>query len=221
MSEVDTSSPYIIRNMTLRSPGVVVIDYVQGSNYIPIMVNIVDYTVPSNSKANLYIEKPSGKIIYNAVTISGNTLIITPTVQMFAEYGEQIGTVEILDPTNKVLATFPITFHVAKNETNHENLMSLSESDILTLEAEKVFNDRLTNAEKVFNDRLTNAEKVYDQRLTKAEQTVNGYATSASNSANAASKSATDAQKYSEIAQAASGVSVAVISDAQIDQICV
>lgn len=210
MSEVDTSSPYIIRNMTLRSPGVVVIDYVQGSNYIPIMVNIVDYTVPSNSKANLYLEKPSGKIIYNAVTISGNTLIITPTVQMFAEYGEQIGTVEILDPTNKVLATFPITFHVAKNETNHENLMSLSESDILTLEAEKIFNDRLTNA-----------EKVYDQRLTKAEQTVNGYATSASNSANAASKSATDAQRYSEIAQAASGVSVAVISDAQIDQICV
>ena len=210
MSEVDTSSPYIIRNMTLRSPGVVVIDYVQGSNYIPIMVNIVDYTVPSNSKANLYIEKPSGKIIYNAVTISGNTLIITPTVQMFAEYGEQIGTVEILDPTNKVLASFPITFHVAKNETNHENLMSLNESDIITLEAEKIFNDRLTNA-----------EKVYDQRLTKAESTVSGYATSASNSANAASKSATDAQRYSEIAQAASGVSVAVISDAQIDQICV
>jgi hypothetical protein len=210
MSEVDTSSPYIIRNMTLRSPGVVVIDYVQGSNYIPIMVNIVDYTVPSNSKANLYIEKPSGKIIYNAVTISGNTLIITPTVQMFAEYGEQIGTVEILDPTNKVLATFPITFHVAKNETNHENLMSLNESDIITLEAEKIFNDRLTNA-----------EKVYDQRLTKAEQTVNGYANSASNYANAASKSATDAQRYSEIAQAASGVSIAVISDEQIDQICV
>jgi hypothetical protein len=210
MSEVDTSSPYIIRNMTLRSPGVVVIDYVQGSNYIPIMVNIVDYTVPSNSKANLYIEKPSGKIIYNAVTISGNTLIITPTVQMFAEYGEQIGTVEILDPTNKVLATFPITFHVAKNETNHENLMSLSESDIITLEAEKVFNDRLTNA-----------EKVYDQRLTKAEQTVSNYANSASNYANAASKSATDAQRYSEIAQAASGVSIAVISDEQIDQICV
>lgn len=210
MSEVDTSSPYIIRNMTLRSPGVVVIDYVQGSNYIPIMVNIVDYTVPSNSKANLYLEKPSGKIIYNAVTISGNTLIITPTIQMFAEYGEQIGTVEILDPTNKVLATFPITFHVAKNETNHENLMSLSESDIITLEAEKVFNDRLTNA-----------EKVYDQRLTKAEQTVSGYATSASSSANAASKSALDAQRYSEIAQAASGVSVAIISDQQIDQICV
>lgn len=192
MSEVDTSSPYIIRNMTLRSPGVVVIDYVQGSNYIPIMVNIVDYTVPSNSKANLYIEKPSGKIIYNAVTISGNTLIITPTVQMFAEYGEQIGTVEILDPTNKVLATFPITFHVAKNETNHENLMSLSESDIITLEAEKIFNDRLTNA----------------------EATVNNYA-------NAASKSATDAQRYSEIAQAASGVSIAIISDERIDQICV
>lgn len=210
MSEVDTSSPYIIRNMTLRSPGVVVIDYVQGSNYIPIMVNIVDYTVPSNSKANLYLEKPSGKIIYNAVTISGNTLIITPTVQMFAEYGEQIGTVEILDPTNKVLATFPITFHVAKNETNHENLMSLNESDIITLEAEKIFNDRLTNA-----------EKVYDQRLTQAEQTVSGYATSASSSANAASKSATDAQRYSEIAQAASGVSVAVISDQQIDTICV
>lgn len=210
MSEVDISSPYIIRNMTLRSPGVVVIDYVQGSNYIPIMVNIVDYTVPSNSKANLYLEKPSGKIIYNAVTISGNTLIITPTVQMFAEYGEQIGTVEILDPTNKVLATFPITFHVAKNETNHENLMSLSESDIITLEAEKIFNDRLTNA-----------EKVYDQRLTQAEQTVSGYATSASSSANAASKSATDAKKYSEIAQAASGVSVAVISDQQIDTICV
>ena len=221
MSEVDTSSPYIIRNMTLRSPGVVVIDYVQGSNYIPIMVNIVDYTVPSNSKANLYLEKPSGKIIYNAVTISGNTLIITPTVQMFAEYGEQIGTVEILDPTNKVLATFPITFHVAKNETNHENLMSLSESDIITIEAEKIFNDRLTNAEKVFNDRLTKAEKTYDDRLTKAESTVSGYSTSASNSANAASKSATDAQRYSEIAQVASGVSVAVISDAQIDQICV
>lgn len=210
MSEADTSSPYIIRNMTLRSPGVVVIDYVQGSNYIPIMVNIVDYTVPSNSKANLYLEKPSGKIIYNAVTISGNTLIITPTVQMFAEYGEQIGTVEILDPTNKVLATFPITFHVAKNETNHENLMSLNESDIITLEAEKIFNDRLTNAEKVF-----------DNRLTRAEQTVNGYTTSASNYANAASKSAIDAQRYSEIAQAASGVSVAVISDEQIDQICV
>jgi hypothetical protein len=163
------------------------------------MVNIVDYTVPSNSKANLYIEKPSGKIIYNAVTISGNTLIITPTVQMFAEYGEQIGTVEILDPTNKVLATFPITFHVAKNETNHENLMSLNESDIITLEAEKIFNDRLTNA----------------------ESTVSNYANSASNYANAASKSATDAQRYSEIAQAASGVGVAVISDEQIDQICV
>ena len=73
-----------------------IVDYVQGSNMIPIVFEITDYDIPSGAKANIYIKKPSGAQIYNSCTISENEVTVQPTTQMFAEAGKQFGQLQIL-----------------------------------------------------------------------------------------------------------------------------
>lgn len=91
-----------------------VVDYVQGTNTIPIVFDIVDYNITAGATANIYIKKPSGAQIYNSCSISGNEITVNPTTQMFAESGKQLGQLQILNG-QKILESFLILFNVEKS----------------------------------------------------------------------------------------------------------
>ena len=97
------------------------IDYVQGTNAVPLKFQFRDYAIPSGAAARIYVKKPSGKEVYNSASLSGNTVTVQPTTQMFAEAGEQEGQLQ-LTSGQKILVTFPILFRVERN------LISESES---------------------------------------------------------------------------------------------
>lgn len=63
------------------------IDYVRLTNDIPIVFTFRDYDIPSGSTAQVYVQKPSGKAVYDTAAISGNVVTVTVTDQMFAELG--------------------------------------------------------------------------------------------------------------------------------------
>lgn len=63
------------------------IDYVRLTNDIPIVFTFRDYDIPPGSAAQVYVQKPSGKAVYDKATISGNVVTVTVRDQMFAELG--------------------------------------------------------------------------------------------------------------------------------------
>lgn len=114
-------------DITVRDRGIPeTIDYVQGTNAVPIVFTFRDWTVPSGAEARIFMKKPSGKEVYNAATISGNTVTVNPTTQMFAEAGVQEGQLEILYEED-ILATFLINFRVERNIISESAIESNNE----------------------------------------------------------------------------------------------
>lgn len=81
------------------------IDYVQGTDAIPIEFTFRDCQIPANATVRVLVEKPSGhKRFENVSTVSGNVVTIKPDQQMMAEAG--ISELQIQIVTGDVLATF-------------------------------------------------------------------------------------------------------------------
>lgn len=60
---------------------------VQGTNGLPIVFHFRDYDVPNGTVAKIYVEKPSGKEIWETGTVSGNDVTVNVIKQMVAEPG--------------------------------------------------------------------------------------------------------------------------------------
>lgn len=73
---------YVLQNK-VKNP----IEYVRLTNAIPIIFHFRDYDIPSSSSAEVYVQKPSGKAVFDDASISGNDVTVTVTDQMFAELG--------------------------------------------------------------------------------------------------------------------------------------
>lgn len=58
----------IRKQITILMNRVTVVNYVQGTDVIPIEFEIMDYPLPTDTEARIYIHKPSKAIIYNMVT---------------------------------------------------------------------------------------------------------------------------------------------------------
>lgn len=75
------------------------INVAQGSNAVPMMFRIMDWTIPAGAGTNIYMKKPSGAVIYNAGTVEDNAVIFDMTTQMTAEVGVNLGQIEIIKDT--------------------------------------------------------------------------------------------------------------------------
>lgn len=165
------------------------IDYVQGTNGIPILFNIVDYSIPSGATANIYIKKPSGKQIYNSCTISEQVITVQPTTQMFAESGKQFGQLQILN-SEKILKSFLILFNVEKSIVDDTAIESSDEFTALE-DALNSIDDAATEAENAVsaaNQAVSDAQAA----IENANTAISGANTAAS-SANLAAEAATNA----------------------------
>lgn len=83
------------------------IQYVQGTDTVPIYFKFRDITFQAGTKANVYIRKPSGKEVYDTaiINVEDNSVTVDITKQMSAEVGISDLQIE-LQQGNKVLYSF-------------------------------------------------------------------------------------------------------------------
>lgn len=123
----------IYRKLTVANKSIIHIDYTKGTNAQNIEFEFVDYTIPAGARAFFYVRKPSGLIVYNQEEISGQKVIVKPTLQMTAEGGTNGATLAIMDG-EKVLASFPIVLEIAQSYIDPEAVESTNEFDLVTQE---------------------------------------------------------------------------------------
>lgn len=92
------------------------IDYVRFTNALPIVFTFRDYNIPQGSVATAFCTKPSGKAVYTDATISGNTITIDVSDQMFIELGRTVIQVKI-ENGSSTLVTFGWPVDVHENST--------------------------------------------------------------------------------------------------------
>lgn len=91
---------------------------------------IDDYDIPQSAEIRMYIEKPSGKEIYNPGILEDNIISFQPTLQTLAETGQCIGQIQILSNSQSV-TTFPFFINVSKNIIYSSSIDSKDEFLIL------------------------------------------------------------------------------------------
>ena len=88
------------------------IDYVRLTNDIPIVFTFRDYDILPGSAAQVYVQKPSGKAVYDKATISGNVVTVTVRDQMFAELGVSDLQIRITQGDEKLVSfSQPVRVH--------------------------------------------------------------------------------------------------------------
>lgn len=194
-------------DITVRDRGIPeTIDYVQGTNAVPIVFTFWDWTVPSGAEARIFVKKPSGKEVYNEAVISGNTVTVNPTTQMFAEYGEQAGQLEILSG-GKVLQSFLLVFRVEKSIIYGSSIQSTNEYSII---------DQLIEEAR---EAVTGVNNAVDAANTAASSanTAAGKANTAAGSANTAASSANTAAGKADSAASAANTAASAANQAKAD----
>lgn len=122
-----------------------VIEYTQGSNLLPIEFEIMDWTIPTSSTAQIYVEKPSGALIFNAASVDGQSIIVQPTTQMTAETGANKGQLLIVYG-DKVLVSFGFILKVFESIIDSSAIESQDEFTALE-EALSAVSDVVTHNE--------------------------------------------------------------------------
>lgn len=184
------------------------IDYVQGTNAVPLKFQFRDYAIPSGAAARIYVKKPSGKEVYNSASLSGNTVTVQPTTQMFAEAGEQEGQLQ-LTSGQKILVTFPILFRVERNLISESAVESTDEYGVLLQligEAEKAVVSAKDAAGKASTaaGKAESAAEAAGSAGTKAEKAAEAANTAAGSASSAAAGASQAAEKADAAAEEAS-----------------
>lgn len=104
----------IQRRIYLHDNIPVTIDLVQGIVKHPIHLMVVDEDLTESMEARAYIEKPSGKTVYQPASINGNTIIVEPRTQTFIEWGSHKMNIHLIDG-DEIIYTFMILVAVQKN----------------------------------------------------------------------------------------------------------
>lgn len=175
---------YIERNIFVLSDINAVqppIEYVQGTNALPIVFHFCDWDIPSNAAARVYIKKPSGKAEYDSIaSVSGNDITIDVKDTMFSETGRSFVQI-LINNAEKTLVTFEYPVDVKRNNVAGEIPESENNSNFL--------DEYLAQIDGKMNE----AEKIAGQALTAAD--------TATNAALEANRSASDALESAEVAE--------------------
>lgn len=145
------------------------IDYVRLTNDIPIVFTFRDYDIPSGSAAQVYVQKPSGKAVYDTAEISGNVVTVTVTDQMFAELGVSDMQIRITQGDEK-LVSFSQPVRVHPNYTEGDAQQSQNEGGFFD-DADKTLQE-VTEAAQTANQAAQTANQAAEN-ANDAAQTAN------------------------------------------------
>ena len=91
---------------------------------------IDDYEIPTNAEIRLYLEKPSGKRIYNPGILQNSIISFQPTEQTLAEVGQSIGQIQIT-LNKQTITSYPFFLNVSKNYVLNASIESTDEFLVL------------------------------------------------------------------------------------------
>lgn len=91
---------------------------------------IDDYEIPTDAEIRLYLEKPSGKRIYNPGILQNSIISFQPTEQTLAEIGQSIGQIQITQ-NKQTITSYPFFLNVSKNYVLNADIESTDEFLIL------------------------------------------------------------------------------------------
>lgn len=163
------------------------IEYVRLTNAIPIIFHFRDYDIPASSSAEVYVQKPSGKAVFDDASISGNDVTVTVTDQMFAELGFSELQIKITENAQE-LVTFSQPVIVKPNYTEGDADQSQNEGGFFD-EAQKALDDvkeASEQASKAVESAQTAVENA-NQAVSDAQTAVNN-ANDAADAANEAAQ---------------------------------
>ena len=121
-------------NMAVMQP----IDYVQGTNALPIIFHFRDYDIPDEASIKVYIRKPSSKAEYDRISSSTkNTVTINVKDTMFTEIGRSYIQIQIVQG-DTTLVTFEYPVDVKRNNVAGQLPNSENRSDFIEEELEKI-----------------------------------------------------------------------------------
>lgn len=161
------------------------IEYVRLTNAIPIIFHFRDYDIPASSSAEVYVQKPSGKAVFDDASISGNDVTVTVTDQMFAELGFSELQIKITENAQE-LVTFSQPVIVKPNYTEGDADQSQNEGGFFD-EAQEALDDV-----KEASEQASQAVESAQTAVENANQAVSDAQT-AVNNANEAADAANEA----------------------------
>ena len=159
---------YVLSNQT---PVSVPIDYVQGTNLIPIKFNIADYDLPTGATAKVYVKKPSTKAEYDTATIDGNSVMIDVKDTMFSEKGTHFIQV-LINKDDKNLVTFEYPVRVGRNNVAGELPESENHSNFLDDYLDRI-NQRIDDTEERLGQSLEEVVAAKNTAIENANITIN------------------------------------------------
>lgn len=161
---------------------------------------IDDYEIPTNAEIRLYVEKPSGKRIYNPGILQDSIISFQPTVQTLAETGQSIGQIQIT-LNKQTITSYPFFLNVSKNYVLNAGIESTDEFLIL----DNLIDDaQKTLAEmKALITKVTNQENARVEAENARIQAENKRQTDTSNAIADANKAAENANTKAGLANTA------------------
>ena len=163
------------------------IEYVRLTNAIPIIFHFRDYDIPESSSSEVYVQKPSGKAVFDDASISGNDVTVTVTDQMFAELGFSELQIKITKNAQE-LVTFSHPVIVKPNYTEGDADQSQNEGGFFD-EAQEALED-VKEASEQASQAVESAQAAVEnanQAVSDAQTAVNN-ANDAANAANEAAQ---------------------------------
>lgn len=130
-----------------------------------------DYEIPlETTDIRIYLEKPSGRAIYNYGTLINGEVVFQPTSQTLCEYGTCIGEVQIINNA-AIITTFPFKLEVQKNLVDDTNFVSKDEFLILD-ELIKTTREQIVEIKKL-NKEISKQEedRVDEENIRKDNET--------------------------------------------------
>lgn len=121
---------------------------------------IDDYEIPTDAEIRLYLEKPSGKRIYNPGILQDSIISFQPTEQTLAEIGQSIGQIQIT-LNKQTITSYPFFLNVSKNYVLNADIESTDEFLIL--------DNLIDDAQKTLAEMKALITKVTNQENARVE----------------------------------------------------
>lgn len=127
-----------------------IVQAVQGDTGRTVRFDVTDFTIPAGAEATYFIEKPSGEAVYNAATISGNSILCELTAQSLAEPGENKMQVRVI-LNDEIVTSFKVCLLVS-TFWGIDAIESSTEMNIFDKAVEQATEDFQTNAEQIVEE---------------------------------------------------------------------
>lgn len=151
-----------------------VIDVVQYDTGIQLVFTVKDFTIPSGANATLYVQKSSGKFVYQKdnITVSGNTITVDLENQALTEHGRIPYQMTISSGSDTVtsFAGVMLVERSLKDAGAVESKTVQKAFDKLTAEKLEEFQ---TNAETVVNAEIATIPDDYTELSAKVNESAN------------------------------------------------